>query len=99
MCHHPPISACIAQAASWEYFGEVDAKSKFMGKSFEIRPAGLAHVNLRIPKEWAPHLPDAPRFPGMVIEHYSWTKVTTSISNFLFGAPIIDHFGDLVRSS
>lgn len=70
-----------------------------MGKSFEIRPAGLAHVNLRIPKEWAPHLPDAPRFPGMVIEHYSWTKVTTSISNFLFGAPIIDHFGDLVRSS
>jgi len=32
------ISACIAQSPSWEYFGSVDAKSKFMGKSFEIRP-------------------------------------------------------------
>lgn len=35
-------------------------------------------------------------FPGMVLEHYSWTKVTTSVSNFLFGSPIIDHFGEMV---
>lgn len=32
----------------------------------------------------------------MVEEHYSWTKVTTSVSNFLFGNPIIDHYGDMV---
>ncbi|KAK4054159.1 hypothetical protein OIV83_001185 [Microbotryomycetes sp. JL201] len=95
--HHPPISACIAQSPTWEYFGEVDAKSKFLGKSFEIRPTGVAHVNLRIPKEWAPNLPPAgDRFPDMVVEHYSWTKVTTVISNFLFGNPIIDHYGDMV---
>ncbi|KAK4054372.1 hypothetical protein OIO90_003605 [Microbotryomycetes sp. JL221] len=95
--HHPPISACIAQSPTWEYFGEVDAKSKFLGKSFEIRPTGVAHVNLRFPKEWAPNLPPAgDRFPGMVVEHYSWTKVTTVISNFLFGNPIIDHYGDMV---
>ncbi|KAM0789557.1 hypothetical protein ACM66B_000368 [Microbotryomycetes sp. NB124-2] len=95
--HHPPISACIAQSPTWEYFGEVDAKSKFLGKSFEIRPTGVAHVNLRIPKDWAPHLPPAgDRFPDMVVEHYSWTKVTTVISNFLFGNPIIDHYGDMV---
>lgn len=97
--HHPPISACIAQAASWEYFGEVDAKSSFKGKSFEITPVGVAHVHLRIPKEWSPDSPPAPMFPGMVLEHYSWTKVTTSVSNFLFGSPIIDHFGEMVSLS
>jgi hypothetical protein len=75
----------------------VDAKSKFLGKSFEIRPTGIAHVNLRIPKEWAPGLPPSPTVPQLVTEHYSWTKVTTCVSNFLFGNPIIDHYGDLVR--
>lgn len=94
-----PISACIAQAPTWEYFGEVDAKSKFLGKSFEIRPTGIAHVNLRLPQEWAPNYPNSPRIPGLVVEHYSWTKVTTSVSNFLFGNPIIDHYGDMVRFS
>ncbi|GAA5934756.1 OSBP family protein [Sporobolomyces koalae] len=96
VCHHPPISACIAQSPSWEYFGSVDAKSKFMGKSFEIRPTGVAHVNLRIPKEWAPDYPPTATVPDLVEEHYSWTKVTTSVSNFLLGNPIIDHYGDMV---
>jgi hypothetical protein len=95
VCHHPPISACIAQSPSWEYFGSVDAKSKFMGKSFEIRPTGVAHVNLRIPKEWAPDYPPTATVPDLVEEHYSWTKVTTSVSNFLLGNPIIDHYGDM----
>lgn len=96
VCHHPPISACIAQSPSWEYFGSVDAKSKFMGKSFEIRPTGVAHVNLRIPKEWAPEYPPTKTVPDLVEEHYSWTKVTTSVSNFLLGNPIIDHYGDMI---
>lgn len=75
----------------------VDAKSKFTGKSFEIRPTGVAHATLRIPREWAPDLPAAgDRYPNMVEEHYSWTKVTTSVSNFLLGSPIIDHYGDMV---
>ncbi|GAA6017217.1 hypothetical protein JCM11491_001856 [Sporobolomyces phaffii] len=96
VCHHPPISACSAQSPSWEYFGSVDAKSKFMGKSFEIRPTGVAHVNLRIPKEWQPDYPPTATVPDLVEEHYSWTKVTTSVSNFLLGNPIIDHYGDMV---
>ncbi|BGP57314.1 hypothetical protein JCM8202v2_004954 [Rhodotorula sphaerocarpa] len=95
--HHPPISACIGQSSSWEYFGMVDAKSKFMGKSFEIRPTGTAHVTLRIPEEWAdPSCPPCKTAPGLREEHYSWLKVTTSISNFLLGNPIIDHYGDMV---
>ncbi|GAA5867313.1 hypothetical protein JCM3774_003542 [Rhodotorula dairenensis] len=95
--HHPPISACIGQSPSWEYFGMVDAKSKFMGKSFEIRPTGTAHVTLRIPEEWAhPDCPPCKTVPGLREEHYSWLKVTTSVSNFLLGNPIIDHYGDMV---
>ncbi|KDE07698.1 hypothetical protein MVLG_02157 [Microbotryum lychnidis-dioicae p1A1 Lamole] len=93
--HHPPISACIAQSATWDYYGDVDAKSKFMGKSFEIRPTGIAHAKLKIPAAWGPNYP-ASTTPGLVEEHYSWTKVTTSVSNFLLGNPIIDHFGDMI---
>ncbi|GAA5919977.1 hypothetical protein JCM6882_004144, partial [Rhodosporidiobolus microsporus] len=95
--HHPPISACIGQSPSWDYFGMVDAKSKFMGKSFEIRPTGTAHVTLRIPEAWAsPDCPPAKGITGLREEHYSWMKVTTSVSNFLLGNPIIDHYGDMV---
>ncbi|TNY21033.1 exodeoxyribonuclease V [Rhodotorula diobovata] len=95
--HHPPMSACMGQSPSWDYFGTVDAKSKFTGKSFEIRPTGVAHVVLRIPEEWAdPSCPPNETLPGMREEHYSWVKVTTSVSNFIFGSPIIDHYGDMV---
>ncbi|KAH8920682.1 hypothetical protein BT69DRAFT_1336191 [Atractiella rhizophila] len=100
VCHHPPISACIAESPRWQYFGEVDAKSKFMGKSFEIRPTGIAHANLRLPKAWAPDYPLSPEgtsAPGetLVLEHYSWKKVITNISNFIMGSPQIDHYGDM----
>jgi hypothetical protein len=27
-----------------------------------------------------------------------WKKVTTNVSNFIMGSPIIDHYGDLVVS-
>ncbi|GJN91163.1 hypothetical protein Rhopal_004181-T1 [Rhodotorula paludigena] len=95
--HHPPVSACIGQSPSWDYFGMVDAKSKFMGKSFEIRPTGTAHVTLRIPEAWAdPSCPPSKNLPGLRDEHYSWLKVTTSVSNFLLGNPMIDHYGDMV---
>ncbi|KAG6884217.1 hypothetical protein C0995_010696 [Termitomyces sp. Mi166 len=47
--HHPPISACWAEAPLWHYYGEVDAQNKFMGKSFEIQPTGVAHAELILP--------------------------------------------------
>ena len=77
------------------YSGEVDAKNKFLGKSFEIRPTGIAHAVLILPQEWAPNYPENKRRPGFVLEHYSWKKVTTSVSNFIMGAPQIDHYGDM----
>lgn len=75
--------------------GEVDAKSKFLGKSFEIRPTGLAHADLIVPQEWCPGYDRPALRSGYVREHYSWKKVTTSVSNFIMGNPQIDHYGDM----
>ncbi|KAJ7929621.1 Oxysterol-binding protein-domain-containing protein [Mycena leptocephala] len=96
--HHPPISACMAESPYWRYFGEVrDAQNKFMGKSFEIRPTGVAHAELLLPAEFAPSYPRATGpFEGKVREHYSWKKVTTNVSGFILGSPTIDHYGDMV---
>nr|VWP01850.1 Global transcription regulator sge1 [Ganoderma boninense] len=96
--HHPPISACWAESPTWRYYGEVDAQNKFMGKSFEIRPTGIAHADLLLPAEWAPEYPKAKGLnsDGRVVEHYSWKKVTTNVSGFILGSPTIDHYGDMI---
>ncbi|KDQ23149.1 hypothetical protein PLEOSDRAFT_35466 [Pleurotus ostreatus PC15] len=96
--HHPPMSACWAESPNWHYFGEVDAQNKFMGKSFEIRPTGIAHAELLLPEELAPHYPKGkgPVGEGKVIEHYTWKKVTTNVSGFILGSPTIDHYGDMI---
>ncbi|KAH9454928.1 hypothetical protein MJO29_011733 [Puccinia striiformis f. sp. tritici] len=95
--HHPPTSACYAESPRWSYFGETDAKNKFTGKSFEIRPTGVAHAVLNVPKtcDGVQDYPPSKRNPNRVEEHYSWKKVTTIISNFLMGSPTIDHYGDM----
>ncbi|KAI0715440.1 Oxysterol-binding protein-domain-containing protein [Earliella scabrosa] len=96
--HHPPISACWTESPMWRYYGKVDAQNKFMGKSFEIRPTGIAHAELLLPEERAPDYPKAkgPHVKGRVVEHYSRKKVTTNISGFILGSPTIDHYGDMV---
>ncbi|KAF9653614.1 hypothetical protein BDM02DRAFT_3153048 [Thelephora ganbajun] len=96
--HHPPISACWAESLSWRYYGEVDAQNKFMGKSFEIRPTGVAHAELILNEDWAPDYPKDkhPRNVSKVVEHYSWKKVITNISGFMLGAPTIDHYGEMI---
>ncbi|KAI0032949.1 Oxysterol-binding protein-domain-containing protein [Vararia minispora EC-137] len=97
--HHPPISACWAEAPRWHYYGEIDAQNKFTGRAFEIRPTGIAHANLILPAEWGPGYPSyTDRLQGdepKVIEHFSWKKVTTCVSGFLLGQPTIDHYGEM----
>jgi hypothetical protein len=95
--HHPPISACWAESPYWSYYGEVDAQNKFMGKSFEIRPTGMAHADLLLPYHLGPDYPKAKGklVEGKVIEHYSWKKVTTNVSGFILGSPTIDHYGEM----
>lgn len=100
--HHPPISACWADAPNWYYYGEVDAQNKFAGKSFEIRPTGVAHADLILPKDAVGEGVDYPEVEdgtGRVVEHYSWKKVTTNVSGFILGSPTIDHYGDMVVSN
>lgn len=99
--HHPPVSACVAQSPLWDYLGCVDAKSKFLGRTFEIRPTGVAHVNLKTPRDWLTPAakkdasPAGALFGDRVLEHFTWNKVTTSVSGFIVGSPTIDHVGDL----
>ncbi|KAK2463943.1 hypothetical protein APHAL10511_003994 [Amanita phalloides] len=96
--HHPPISACWAESPLWSYYGEVDAQNRFMGKSFEIRPTGIAHVELLLPKALGPSYPKASGAHlgvGRVKEHYTWKKVTTNVSGFILGSPTIDHYGNM----
>lgn len=68
-----------------------------MGKSFEIRPTGVAHAELLLPSDWAPDypIPKDSVIPDKVKEHFSWKKVTTNISGFILGSPTIDHYGDM----
>ncbi|KAK0461135.1 Oxysterol-binding protein-domain-containing protein [Desarmillaria tabescens] len=95
--HHPPISACYSESPYWHYYGEVDAQNKFMGKSFEIRPTGVAHAELALPSELGIGYPKArgETQAGKVLEHYSWKKVTTNVSGFILGSPTIDHYGEM----
>jgi hypothetical protein len=81
----------------------VDAQNKFMGKSFEIRPTGVAHAEILLDEKAVPYGLEYPRAKGRlgegkVVEHYSWKKVTTSVSGFLLGSPSIDHYGDMTVS-
>ena len=99
--HHPPISACFSESPRWEYMGCVDAKSKFLGRSFEIRPTGVAHARLKVSPSWVPEavrgsLKKPRDNEDLVLEHYSWNKVTTSVSGFITGSPTMDHFGEMV---
>ncbi|CAG8553161.1 1408_t:CDS:2, partial [Dentiscutata erythropus] len=103
VCHHPPISACYCESANYDFFAEVDVKSKFWGKSFEILPQGVSHVRLKVPKEyWPENVDGTPESfvaignPNAFSEHYSWKKVTTCVNNLILGTPWIDHYGDMV---
>lgn len=64
-----------------------------MGKSFEIRPTGVAHAELRIPDDLTTD-GISERY-----EHYTWKKVTTNVSGFILGSTTIDHYGDMTVSS
>ncbi|KAI0244772.1 hypothetical protein L0F63_002954 [Massospora cicadina] len=79
--HHPPVSACFCESYNC-VFGEVDVKSNFWGKSYELLPQGVSHVLLFL--------------EGGRVEHYSWKKVTTAVTNLIVGNPTIEHYGDMV---
>lgn len=98
--HHPPISACYCDSPNYNFYAEVDVKSKFWGKSFEVMPKGTSHVELKVPKSFAEgttqELLTDPNDDNKFIEHYSWKKVTTCVQNLIVGTPWIDNYGDMI---
>lgn len=75
-----------------------------MGKSFEIRPTGIANVLLKLPRDSLPAGLEYPKSDSpeitedLWLEHYTWKKVTTNVSGFIVGSPSIDHYGDMIVS-
>ncbi|KAI1318060.1 hypothetical protein EDD11_007294 [Mortierella claussenii] len=97
--HHPPISACYCESPNYNFYAEVDVKSKFWGKSFEVMPKGTSHVELKVSKAFAEgsqELLSDPEDDSKFIEHYSWKKVTTCVQNLIVGTPWIDNYGDML---
>ncbi|KAG0254278.1 hypothetical protein DFQ27_006940 [Actinomortierella ambigua] len=98
--HHPPISACYCDSPNYNFYAEVDVKSKFWGKSFEVLPKGTSNVELKVPKSFAEGsnlpMPTDPDDESKFVEHYSWKKVTTCVQNLIVGTPWIDHYGDMI---
>lgn len=46
--HHPPVSACYAEGSGglWKYYNAIEVKNKFWGKSLEVFPTGLNHIEI-----------------------------------------------------
>ncbi|XP_039954412.1 oxysterol-binding protein-related protein 1 [Bactrocera tryoni] len=44
--HHPPISAFHAESSNYKFYGSINPKIKFMGKSINIQPKGVVTVEL-----------------------------------------------------
>ncbi|XP_056901241.1 oxysterol-binding protein-related protein 3 isoform X2 [Takifugu flavidus] len=84
--HHPPISACHAEAKDYVFWQDLRCKNKFWGKSMEIFPIGTTNVHL--PKfgdhyEWKNvtscihNLLSGPRW----IEHYGEINIKNNNSD------------------
>lgn len=88
--HHPPISALVAESPCWSYYGESNVKTKFLGRSFDIKHLGTWFCEV---------YPDA----GVECKNgqksdkevYSWRKVNNSVIGIIVGNPTIDNYGDM----
>uniref|UniRef100_A0A673L690 Oxysterol-binding protein-related protein 3 n=1 Tax=Sinocyclocheilus rhinocerous TaxID=307959 RepID=A0A673L690_9TELE len=46
LIHHPPVSACHCKSKNYTFWQDVRWKNKFWGKSMEIVPMGVTHLEL-----------------------------------------------------
>lgn len=83
--HHPPISAALAESPKWDYYGESAVKSKFNGRSFDIKPLGKWYLQMR---------PDH-GVEGQAEELYTWNRVTSSVVGIIIGNPVVDNYGQM----
>lgn len=89
--HHPPISACHADAPKWSYYGENAVDSKFYGRSFDFKHLGRMFCVLRPDKGVKDRL-------GKLVheELYSWKKVNTAVVGIMLGNPTVDNYGKMI---
>ena len=86
--HRDPVSACHADSAYWDYFGENAVETKFKGPSFDVKHLGKMFCTVR-PQN------------GVIDKHgnkveselYSWKKVNTAVVGLMMGRPTVDNYG------
>lgn len=79
VCHHPPISACIAENSHYQYHMDTNTQ---MGISWsgtlKAIPIGFQHVYLKNKNE-----------------HYLIGRPITTVNNLLFGSMYMEHVGTM----
>ncbi|GMM37966.1 oxysterol-binding protein related protein [Saccharomycopsis crataegensis] len=89
--HHPPISAALAESPKWDYYGESAVKSKFNGRSFDIKPLGKWYLHLRPDK----FVKDTAGNKIADEEIITWNRVTSSVVGIIVGNPVVDNYGEM----
>lgn len=67
--HHPTVIAAVAEGRRWRFEGDADVKSKFWGRSIELRPEG--EVTGCVACEEFRQVPGL-LLPGAPMRHRSW---------------------------
>jgi hypothetical protein len=78
--HHPTIIAAAAEGRGWRLEADADVKSRFWGRSIELKPEGVLKLTFTDDGETGEDV-------------YAWNKVTTSINNLILGKIYVDHGG------
>lgn len=88
--HHPPISALVAESPCWSYYGESNVKTKFLGRSFDIK-----HLGTWFCEVYPDSGVECKNGQKSDKEVYSWKKVNNSVIGIIVGNPTIDNYGDM----
>lgn len=81
--HHPTIIAAAAEGRGWRLEADADVKSRFWGRSIELKPEGVLKLTFT----------DGNGTGNEKADVYAWNKVTTSINNLILGKIYVDHGG------
>lgn len=81
--HHPTIIAAAAEGRGWRLEADADVKSRFWGRSIELKPEGVLRLTFT----------DNGGTNNGGDDVYAWNKVTTSINNLILGKIYVDHGG------
>lgn len=102
--HHPMVMACHCEGSSWKFWGDVNIKSKFLGRSIQIDPVGLLTLEFDDGQvfQWSKvcfHMTSTrhshPRCLLAADQLIFYHQVTTSVYNLILGKLYCDHYGTM----